>query len=732
MSKRERQKKSRYDKGMKKHHLTLQIPVIIAAAVLVIVAIMCLCFNILSRNTVTDLTDKEIAYIANQNAQTVNLYLETMNVYSEALAGDVQRYRSFERAVSEPMIIEALKDAVNSGRIFSAYFAFEPNGLFPDTPDGRSYYAYQDGGSITVDIGNDYMVYQSGDYYAPVKEKMQTHITAPYTYKLSSGKTVWLITLSTPVIDGGGRFLGIASCDIQAESIGALNYTTGGYSTAYSCILDSAGTYIAQTCDDSKIGTQETDSSLADALPAILSGENVIKEISNPYFGNKAALAIYQPITLEGTDLTWVSSFVVNKSEAYSAVTSITIALVILGLIGIAVLALLCFVIVRKSLAPIVPLMHLAEKMGRYDLSEDAQPYQFPNNELGDLAAVFLSMSDHLKTIIFDEGRILGEMCAGNFTAQSQCAEKYVGELRKLLNSIREISATLGSTLIKIDNASNNVSANAEQVSAGAQTLAQGATEQASSVEELAATISEVSGQIGETSRNAEEARQKVDEAGEMVVQCDRQMKEMVSAMGEISENSQQIGRIIKTIEDIAFQTNILALNAAVEAARAGEAGKGFAVVADEVRNLAGKSAAASNDTAALIEAAVQSVTKGAGLANTTAATLDAVAENSRATAEMVEKITRAARQQASSITQISQGIDQISSVVQTNSATSEESAASSEEMSAQAQTLKDLVGQFKLRKETPASGETVSAGIPAGTLATASERAPASFAGKY
>ncbi|BAK98410.1 methyl-accepting chemotaxis protein [Oscillibacter valericigenes Sjm18-20] len=732
MSKRERQEKTLYGKGMREHRLTLQIPVIIAAAVLVIVAIMCLCFNILSRNVVTDLMNKEIEYIANQNAQTANLYLETMDVYAEALAGDVQRYRNFGREISEPMIIESLKDAVNSGRVFSAYFAFEPNAFFPDTPDGLSYYAYQDGGSITVDIGSDYTVYRDGDYYAPTKENLQTHVTAPYSYQLSSGKTVWLITLSTPVIDGSGHFLGVATCDIQTESIGALEYTTGGYSTAYSCILDNTGTYIAHTCDESKIGTQETDTSLADALPAVLSGENVVKEISNSYFGNKAALAIYQPITLDGTDLTWVSSFVVNKSEAYSAVTSITIALIILGLIGIAVLALLCFAIIRRSLAPIAPLMRLAEKMGRYDLSEDAQPYRFPNNELGNLAAVFLSMSDNLKAIIVDEGHLLGEMCAGNFTVQSQCADKYAGELGKLLNSIGQISVTLGSTLLKIDSASNNVSANAEQVSAGAQTLAQGATEQASSVEELAATISEVSGQIGETSKNAEEARHKVDETGVMMEQCDRQMKEMVAAMGEISENSQQIGRIIKTIEDIAFQTNILALNAAVEAARAGEAGKGFAVVADEVRNLAGKSAAASKDTAALIEAAVQSVTKGAGIANTTATTLDAVAENSRATAEMVEKIAEAARQQASSITQISLGIDQISSVVQTNSATSEESAASSEEMSAQAQTLKDLVGQFKLNRETLASAETVSAEISAETSERALAKDPVSFAGKY
>ena len=359
-------------------------------------------------------------------------------------------------------------------------------------------------------------------------------------------------------------------------------------------------------------------------------------------------------------------------------------------------------------------------------------------------------MTRTISGIIGDLGQGLEAIAQGDFTVTSTNQELYQGDYTALLASIKELIVRQNGTMRQIGLSAEQVAAGSEQVSAGAQALSQGATEQASSVEELAATISEISDQIGETSKNAGEARQKVDEAGAMMVQCDRQMKEMVAAMGEISENSQQIGRIIKTIEDIAFQTNILALNAAVEAARAGEAGKGFAVVADEVRNLAGKSAAASKDTSALIEAAVQSVERGAGIANTTAATMDTVAENSKATAKMVEKIAEAAQQQAVSIAQVSQGIDQISSVVQTNSATAEESAASSEEMSAQAQTLKDLVGQFKLKEDRPASVEAVSktsAEIPArtakistGTSTAPSEKAstetsvrtPASFSGKY
>ncbi|WP_369281805.1 methyl-accepting chemotaxis protein [Oscillibacter sp. GMB15532] len=405
----------------------------------------------------------------------------------------------------------------------------------------------------------------------------------------------------------------------------------------------------------------------------------------------------------------------------------ITMVLIALTIVGAVVVALR----VSKRIGdPVAKCTRRLELLAQGDLASPV-PEVRSRNETKRLAEATSSITQTISGIIGDFEQGLSGVAHGDLTVSTSNAGLYQGDYAALRASLGDMLIRMNETMRQIGLSAEQVALGSEQVAAGAQALSQGATEQASSVEELAATVTEVSVQIGDTSKNAEEARRKVDETGTVMRECDRQMKDMVSAMDEISENSKQIGRIIKTIEDIAFQTNILALNAAVEAARAGEAGKGFAVVADEVRNLAGKSAAASKDTAALIEAAVQSVAKGTGIADTTAANLDAAAVSSRATAEMVEKIADAAQQQAAAIAQISQGIDQISGVVQNNSATSEESAASSEEMSAQAQTLRELVGQFKLRDEQSAPLPAVQRREEPPVEPYTSAPSP-SFAGKY
>lgn len=287
-------------------------------------------------------------------------------------------------------------------------------------------------------------------------------------------------------------------------------------------------------------------------------------------------------------------------------------------------------------------------------------------------------------------------MASGDFTIEMDM--DYLGEFASIKDSGNKIIGTLNDALSQIHRASNQVASGSEQVSSGAQSLSQGATEQASSIEELAATINELSEQVKQTAQNSGDINVLVEAAGNGVEGSNQQMKEMMSAMTRINESSSEIEKIIKTIEDIAFQTNILALNAAVEAARAGTAGKGFAVVADEVRSLASKSAEAAKDTTVLINHSLEAVAEGTRIARETQSSLLNVVEKAQKITVGMAKITEAASMQAEGIAQVTTGVDQISSVVQTNAATAEESAATSQELSSQSSLLKDLVGRFRLK----------------------------------
>ena len=331
---------------------------------------------------------------------------------------------------------------------------------------------------------------------------------------------------------------------------------------------------------------------------------------------------------------------------------------------------------------------------GKLDIPVDYES----KNELGDMCNALRSSQDTLSAVIEDICYLLGEMANGNFDVRSRATDKYVGALSAVLESIRKINHNLSDTLAQIDLSAEQVSSGSEQVSTGAQSLAQGATEQASAVEELSATINEIATGAKKNAENGETAMRQSQESGNLVLESAKYMEEMVEAMGSISQSSQEIGRIISTIENIAFQTNILALNAAVEAARAGSAGKGFAVVADEVRNLATKSDQAAKATKELIDHSIESVQSGNEIVKKVSDALSKTVEASNLAMRSLKEITKAVEAEAESISQVTEGIDQISSVVQTNSATSEESAAASEELSSQASLMKELMAKFKLR----------------------------------
>ena len=415
----------------------------------------------------------------------------------------------------------------------------------------------------------------------------------------------------------------------------------------------------------------------------ILEGECV--GLYNAVTGSLNDIIVYNT---EGSDQETRDSAALYRTALF-AQGAVMVVIIIIGVY-------FSFVIIRGIKFPIFEIEQAASRMAQGDLDIDIS--YTSRDELGDLSARVRELIRKLQAIIEDENQFLAKMASGDFTIDSACSEEYTGGFRPLLDSFRTISEKLNDTLLQISDSSEQVASGSEQVSSGSQALSQGATQQASSVEELAATVAEISNRVNQNAEHARKANAMADTVSDEMNASNQKMQDMIQAMNDISRCSDEIGKIIKTIEDIAFQTNILALNAAVEAARAGEAGKGFAVVADEVRNLASKSADASHSTASLIENSLRAVNSGTQIADETARSLMEAVEGVNAMHGIIGQISEASTTQADAISQISMGIEQISSVVQTNSATAQESAAASEELSGQSQLMKSLVGRFRLK----------------------------------
>ena len=536
-----------------------------------------------------------------------------------------------------------------------------------------------------------YESYSQEDYYKNALTTKTSNVSDPYEY---NGAT--LVTYASPILNNG-KVQGVVMADINVANFSKVDSSNENYPSMYSTIYDDNGKIIYDSESLEDIGKY-----LADFTPnqseLSLMQTNMAKKqpfrVETTREDGWKVTRFFTPIKAAGE--TWWSLTAVNSSDVDAAVKTTVISMVLLSACALILIIAVIFLLLHRLLRPIKSIVSAAAEIADGNLN--VQIAAESEDEVGRLARTFLKMVQNLNVIVSDVDYILGKMAEGDFDVRTNSEESYVGNFRGILSSMRTLNIKLSNVLMQINTAADQVSDGSEQVSSGAQALSQGTTEQASSIEELAATINEISLHVKQTAENAVQAREQTIHAGCEVDSCNHQMQEMIAAMDEIGEMSGQISKIIKTIEDIAFQTNILALNAAVEAARAGEAGKGFAVVADEVRNLASKSAEASKNTSALIEGAVRAVEKGTNIANETAHMLNKVVESAQAVSETVDKIADATKEQSSAIGQITVGVDQISSVIQTNSATAEESAAASEELSGQAQMLKALVNQFNLR----------------------------------
>lgn len=368
-------------------------------------------------------------------------------------------------------------------------------------------------------------------------------------------------------------------------------------------------------------------------------------------------------------------------------------------IIGISVAAVIVVILMATYITKLIvkgtnEVKAAALKMANGEM--DIQIHYVSKDEIGELAGAMRALANRTNLIIEDIAYILKTLEDGDLTVSSKDVSMYVGSYQQIISSLRAFRLALNETMQKVTVSSDQVASGSEQVALGAQSLSQGATEQASSIEELAAEISIVSEAIKSNAAKASTASDNTSDAVSKLNEAKSEMDALADAIKEISASSEDTKKIIKTIEDIAFQTNILALNAAVEAARAGSAGKGFAVVADEVRNLAGKSAEAAKNTTVLIENTVAAIERGSDLADKAVEEMNASTEAAGNILVINNEIAKTSNQATESMAQISSSVDQISSVVQTNSATAEESAAASEELSGQSQILKELTAQFK------------------------------------
>ncbi|MCX7715669.1 MAG: methyl-accepting chemotaxis protein [Clostridia bacterium] len=505
------------------------------------------------------------------------------------------------------------------------------------------------------------------------------------------------IVLSTPV-KSDGKVVGVLSVRLKDNILLDIVNSIKVGQTGSTHIVNSKGTIIAHK-DASKVGVENASemakkdpkfSVLGKINDRMIKGETGFEKYN---YNNLKKIQAFAPIPNTNGWSIGVSAirteFLTGFRDSIILTLIVVVIFIFVGIWGAVQIGRM----VSEPIGLCVNRLLALSKKG--DLLTDV-----PKIKAKDETAVLLNSLeetvDGLKGIIQDISHHLGTIADGNLTETLD--KEYNGDFSPISQAIKKINESLNQAMGRINQAAEEVSTGSEQVSSGSQALAQGATEQASSIEEISATISDVSNQVKVNAANAVKANDAAKAAGESVRESNEKMAEMMGAMNEINASSEEIGKIVKTIEDIAFQTNILALNATVEAARAGSAGKGFAVVAEEVRNLAAKSAEAVKNTTELIQNSIQHAKKGSKMADQTAKALEGVIKNTKEVSEIIEEISQASNMQATAIVEITHGIDQITSVIQTNSATAEESAAASEELSGQAQMLKNLVRGFKIK----------------------------------
>lgn len=466
-------------------------------------------------------------------------------------------------------------------------------------------------------------------------------------------------------------------------------------------IVDEKGTYIV-TSDSEKLENAVNPITMAEQDKTYKESAKLVSEMIT---GEKGR----DNITLENGIKYYVSYKPIASSDGWSIAVLIpetkvtaplykTFIITIITALVALLLATIGYTYYSKKIAnPIIDVVNRIEGLESGDLKTSVKVSDY-TSETNTLSVSLSNTVNILSEIVDEISDTLEQISSGNLNVV--ISGDYSGDFAPLKSSLNNIISSLNGIMMDINRSSSSVSSGSSQVANAALELTEGVTAQKAAVDKLSATIDEITKKVNSNAENARIASDNSANQSMLIESGNEQMKQMTKAMQDINSTSSQIANIIKTIDDIAFQTNILALNAAVEAARAGTSGKGFAVVADEVRNLAAKSAEAAKDTTALIESSISAIENGAKIAEETAETLEKIVKNSAETTRLIKEISIASRDQAGSITDVTQGVEQILGVVNKNANSSEEIAASAEELSSEAHVLNTLVEKFKIRSK--------------------------------
>ena len=616
------------------------------------------------------------------------------------MAGTMFRSRIVDAAIpasrynAETTLLDSIYASLSNNESYVGIGVFlEPNAFYQGIENYAPYMSRTDAEKRKLMV-YPYSMYSQKDYYLKAKENKGLNLTNAYEDESADGG--WVVSVIEPIIYKD-EFKGIVIVDMDMTSFEIIEQKDERFQSLYSNVFDTNGHIMFSMNEEAK-GKQLSDILPADSMEKLQSyldqGEPFNTHIQNE--NGDLVQFNARPLKIEG--VTWWVAIEVSEKEYTKAISNMIMLAIPLSVLGIALLVGFSYFFIKKSLNPLKKIADVGESVAEGDFSKEINyPYQ---DEIGQIAKSMEKVVERIRSIIQDLAGKLEQIAKGNFSFEFWNTQLYNGEYEPLLTSLYDILDDLNVTMGEIQNSSHMVNSSAMQVSGSAQTLSQGATEQASSIEELSATMNDISVKIKETAEMSQHASGLSKETGSAVGTSNQKMNEMSRAMQDITEKSQEISKIIKTIDDIAFQTNILSLNAAIEAARAGAAGKGFAVVADEVGNLAQKSAKAAQNTSSLIEETIEAVNKGARITEETAESLSVVSQKTEKINGIITSISSASEEEAEGIKQLTTGLDQISSVVQSNTATAEESAAASQELSGQADRLNELLEKFQLRTE--------------------------------